>query len=594
MPAIPTRFLFASALALSLLGVPCRAEADLPYDPAPPAEVAKKIDEAREAWRLGDKFGQQAREGLLDVKGSNEANLKLLNAQSKSYDDAEKAFSAALRLDRKHPIALETYARFLLARGRRGMSAIMFEQCLISPKAKDAYQPEERADILRTLAGLLERGGQGERAANLYRHAMELDPRDARNRISLAVCLCAQGEPEGAQQVLLPWLEKPETGARVTPTQRALGLYTYGYILEQTGRPEDAQVAYKQAREAAEKSESGDDVGVAEQAKLAARRVRAILRDLNPDPVKLAKERIGALARGFKSKNKDLAEKLDDLLEGLDAQNLAAAQTALGGYAKDYKNKDMYVSERISALLSDVSAAAEARPRYAKASLLCAQGVALKQELLQDRKGLDEAIQKYVKARGPEEEAARADPVIHKLLAAIQFFQDAIQAWAKHPRAHLELGWCKMALGEMEAAEAHFGAAALYDPLAPYILIRQAEVRFMLEDWEGSNDAFARLSRVDPEYGPAYLGLARVAGKTATNYTSLDLALDNLDRAERMGVPLAAVESVRKHLNFQVARLDRGEKIKPIPSRRRAEAAAARPADPTEGFRDIFENTFGP
>lgn len=586
----------ACLAALCLTASLCYAqtEEEEPYHPAPPAEVAKKIDIAREAWRRGDKLGGQARTGLLDEHGSGEANLKLLNEQGKAYEEAEASFREAIKLDRKHPLALEAYGRYLLGRGRFGAAATLIERALMSPKAKDVFEAEERADLLRVLAGLMERSGHGERAVNLYRHAVELNPRDARNNISLAVALCAQGEPDAAQPVLKRWLDGTASGARVTPAQQSLGFYTLGYIQEQTGKPEDAISFYSQARQAAEKAGAADASGIAEQAKLAARRVRALLKELNPDLSKLAQARLEALAKEFKTKDKALYERFDALAQDAGAKDVRAIAEALLGISRDLhvQNRPL-IAERLSALNAELNAAAEARQRFAKANWNCNEGVKRKGEALQDRKAFDAAMQKFFEAKTPTDvEAAKLQTPVKQLEEATKYFQDALQAWPKLPRAHLELGWCKMAMGEVEVACAHFDAAVLYDPLAPYALVRQAEVRFLLEDWEGAEEAFARLTRADPEYGPAYLGLARVATKTGTTYKTIDSALDALDRAERLGVIAPQAGEARKMLNDLVARLDRGEKLVPLPGRRRSEAAAAPSA--TDPFKGVEQNVFGP
>ncbi|MBI3831512.1 MAG: tetratricopeptide repeat protein [Planctomycetes bacterium] len=597
---MPSRCLRArSAAGLAVLCLMASAsyaqtEEEEPYHPAPPAEVAKKIDAAREAWRRGDKLGEQARSGLLDEHGNGEANLKLLNEQGKDYEAAEAAFREAITLDRKHPLALEEYGRYLLGRGRFGAAAALLERALMSPKAKDAFEAEERADLLRMLAGLMERGGQSERAVNLYRHALELNPRDARNNISLAVALCAQGEPDAAQPVLKAWLDGTAAGARVTPAQQSLGFYTLGYIQEQTGKPEDALTSYGQARQVAEKAGAADASGIAEQAKQAARRVRALLRELNPDLHKLAQARLEALVKEFKTKDKPLSERFDALAQDAEGKDVRALTEALAGLSHELhvQNKPL-IAERLLALNAELSAAAEARQRFAKANWNCNEGVKRKGEALLERKAFDAAMQKYFEAKSPAEiEAAKLQTPVKQLEEAAKYFQDALQAWPKLPRAHVELGWCRMAMGEVEAACAHFDAAVLYDPLAPYALVRQAEVRFMLEDWEGAEESFARLTRADPEYGRAYLGLARVAAKIGTTYKTLDSALDALDRAERLGVIATQAGETRKMLNDLVARLDRGEKLVPLPSRKRSEAAAApAAADP---FKGVEQNVFGP
>lgn len=585
-----TAGLFAVLLIIIHAGLAAGAESNS-------LEAGKRLDLAREAWRKGDRLGQEARAGLLDERGSSEKNLKLLNEQSQAYDEALKCFSAALQLDEQHPNVLEEYGRFLFARGRCGAAGAFLERALFSPRAKNAFVPEERADILRQLAGVLERGGQGGRAANLYRKAFELSPGDLRNRISLAVGLCALGEPEAAYPALKAWVDTMSPGVAPTnPAQTALGYYTFGYVQEQLGKPEDAVTAYNQARKLAETAGAGDGAGVAEQAKLAARRVRGILRELAPDLNKLALAKLEGFLREQKSKDKALAERFEGLLTLTSEKGAMTAADALVPLVRELQQaNNPMLAERVAGLVAELKAAQDARQRYAKAHWRCNEGLRLKNEALQDRKLFDAAVQKYITA--PNEaaaELARLEGPVKLVFDAIQQYTSALQAWPKLARAHLELGACRLALGEVESAESHFDAAALYDPLAPAVLIRQAEVRFMLEDWDGSEAAFAKLAQVDPEFGPAYLGRARVAVKTGTTYRALELALDDLDRAERFGVASARLESVRKALRNLLERLDQGEKIRPVPGRQKGEIAAPKTIDPSKAFEGIQQNVFGP
>jgi tetratricopeptide (TPR) repeat protein len=160
------------------------------------------------------------------------------------------------------------------------------------------------------LGGALERGGHWARAIGAYREALELQPGDARARLSLAIALCAWDDPADALEALQPWAGAPDGWQALPASQRALALYTYAYAEEQDGRPEQALAGYKRARESSQEAGEADLCGVAEQARLAAGRLGVLLRSLQPEGKRAAYERAATLCReGARKKAAALRDK---------------------------------------------------------------------------------------------------------------------------------------------------------------------------------------------------------------------------------------------------------------------------------------------
>jgi tetratricopeptide (TPR) repeat protein len=256
-------------------------------------DVGPLLLQARREWERGTQKGLEAGR----VARANGDPIPLLDEQIAAFDTAEKHYLSALKLVPDHPYALFDYGRLLISQRRYRDAQNRLDQALKSPETEKAFLPAEMADLMRMLGGVLERAGQWPRAIELYRKALQVNPDDPRNRISLAVALCAWDDPTEAVGLLLPWKEPQKGLVALTPALRALGLYTLGYALEEDGRPEDAAAAYGRARELAKEAGSADTVGVAEQAEAAQQRLGPLLEDLKREGAKEALARAANLCR---------------------------------------------------------------------------------------------------------------------------------------------------------------------------------------------------------------------------------------------------------------------------------------------------------
>ena len=515
VPALPAVLLSPFLLALGSV-----------WAADPGADVGPLLSAAQRAWTRGDDLGEKARQTLLSAEGNSQSYLGLRNGQDQEYEAAEASFLDALKRNPNHRHALAEYGRFLIARKRFAHAAVKLEQALRPhPRPElELFAPPERADLHRALGGVLERGGRWEQALQHYRNAYALNASDPRNRISLAVGFCAAGEYAQAIGLLQPWASAAGPGQALNPEQRAFGLYTLAYAQEQSGLLHEARVAYTQARDLAALAGAKETTGIAEQAKLALRRMQPFLKELDAKPA--------------------------------------------------------------------------VRASFAKAHVLCEEGVRSKHEALRAREAYDEAVAAFfrissAKSAPPACQLFRPLPVaMHRLLEdlqawpaafhhAVTCFKAAIAAWPRLARAHQELGWCLVALGDVEMAHGHLSAAALYDPLSLHVLVRDASVRYSLEDWEGAHEVFSKLARIDPEYGPARLGLAQAAAALRRSSKELAQARDHLDLAEHLGADGLRAGALRAQVDGMLAKLERGERLPPAPRRFGARRAAA-PSQVTE------------
>ena len=251
------------------------------------ADLGPQLLEARRLWAKGDALGAEASK----VARSEGDPIPLLDQQEAAYNAAEAAYTEALKAEPEHPHALADYGRLLIARRKFRKARRQLEAALESPRAAKAFAAAEQADVLRTLGGLLERSGQTGRALAAYRKALELNGADPRNRVSLAVAQCAWEEPEPALEVLKP-LTGPELALDgAPPALRALAFYTLAYALEESQRSDEALAAYRRAAQLAEEAGSTETCGVAEQARLAIRRLGRAAREVQPEEARQRRQR---------------------------------------------------------------------------------------------------------------------------------------------------------------------------------------------------------------------------------------------------------------------------------------------------------------
>ena len=448
----------------------------------PARDIGEDLSNAHKAWEEAQALGARAILAPLNSKQQNEDVEKLLEQQEAAYKATEDAFGKALEKDPQHPLALSEYARYWLSRKQFTRARANFDAALSSPKAKDAFTAVQTADILRTLGGLCERGGETNRALDHYHQALELNPTDVRNRISLAVALCADGRPEEAAKLLKPWDVEGAAGEGVkaggdggapikNPAMYALGLYTLALALEESGFPEDALRIYRKALHHAELAEAAESGGVAERAEMATAR-------------------------------------LEDLFD-----------------AWQDREKDR-ARENESRVKNHLKPQPAEREEFANASRSCEQGMHWKTFALEDKSFLA-AVR-----RGEAEK----HPALETFTAAMNAFTEAIREYPKCARAHYELGLCNVMLGHFGMARTLLDAASLYSPNDIAILNLQGEVLLELGQWEDAAKAFKKVLSIEPECGRANFGLGRAYAALKSDALQCQAALDALDRALQLGV----------------------------------------------------------
>lgn len=524
------RSCFITSLLLFLAAAPASAQApsEPKQNPDPKSAAELKLEEAQKEWMQGDALGLDAHKALLSEGDSIQTPIKLLNAQEEAYKNAERHFLEALKLNPDYLAAKSDYARFLASRKRYGPAKAALAETLAEKSAAQVFSQEERAYLFRTLGGLHERGGQQRLALDAYRQAFQLHPGDPRNRLSLAIAHCANGEPEHAIPVLEPWAGPAGVADGVKPELRALGLYTLAYAQEEMGEPEAALDNYGRARTLAQEAGEAERAGVAVQAKGARRRLHAWLRDLE-------------------RQEKEERRRREDL--------------------------EKAIAKEAAALRPDSAPPQETPPDYepprarmARAFKLLREGLALKATVLKDAAAFAEAQRALQDAPSPDaREALLAREPLKTFEQAKAGFKDAVQLWPGMARAHRELGLCYNVAGQYDEAGKHLDAAVLYDPRSQSNLAVQGELRLLLDEWEGALQTFEALLRVEPEYAPAHLGLARAAVLLHRNEVELNRVRDSLDRAHQLGVDRAQWATVMAQALFLQEKLAKGEPLPESP-----------------------------
>ncbi|MCZ7647150.1 MAG: tetratricopeptide repeat protein [Planctomycetota bacterium] len=448
-------------------------------------DVAPLLSKAHDAWQQADELKRRARKQLLEEAAGQVDPIQLLQDMERADALAEEAYWAALKLDAQHPRALAEFGRFLASRERFAEATLRLDLVLDGERGRAAFLPPERADLLRTLGGTLERGGQTRRAVERYREAAKLNPDDPRNALSLGVALCVLGQHAEARREFDALLTRPG----LANPHRALAAYQLAYVHEMLADPERALALYQDARKLAEGAGAQDLAGVCEIARLAERRVRRLVHAFKAQP--------------------------------------------------------------------------EERERYRDAAHLFALGQELKRKALADHEAFEAARAELLKdARREDVDAFEQEP-LRSFQEAMVYFQIALDAHPKFAPAQIELGLSHFALARLEDSRTHLEAAALYDPLSPRALTALGEVRMLMDDWEGAAESFTKLMSVDPQYGPAHLGLARALAKLHRSPRDCSAALDALDRAAQLGADPLVVRSLRQPVREMLAALERGEKVPP-------------------------------
>lgn len=547
------RCCFISSLLLFLAAAPASAQApaEPKQNPDPKSAAELKLEEAQKEWMQGDALGIDAHKALLSEGDSIQTPIKLLNAQEEAYKNAERRFVEALQLNPGYLAAKSDYARFLASRKRYGAAKTALAEALSAANAPQVFSQDERAYLYRTLGGLYERAGQQHLALDAYRQSFQLQPGDPRNRISLAVAHCANGEPEHAIPLLQPWAGPAGAADGVKPELRALGLYTLAYAQEEMGEPEAALENYGRARTEAQGAGEAERAGVAVQAKAARRRLHAWLRDLERQEKEERRRR----------------EELEKAIAKEGAEPRPANAPPL-------EPPPPYETPRA---------------RMARAYKMLGDGLALKAKVLQEPAAFADAQRALQEAPSPEaREALLAKEPLKTFEQAQNAFKDAVQLWPGMARAHRELGLCYNVAGLYDEAGKHLDAAVLYDPRSQSNLAVQGELRLLLDEWEGALQTFEALLRVEPEYAPAHLGLARAAVLLHRNEAELTRVRDCLDRAHQLGVDREQWAHVMAQALFLQEKLAKGEPLPESPRRWTKEPEPKeRPKKNWDGWRNL-------
>jgi predicted Zn-dependent protease len=483
-----------------------------------PLNAPAQLERANKAWNEAKALGPKVHAAL---KSGGPAYLKLLDEQAALYETAEQAFSEALHAGREDPYVLADYGLFAAERRKSVQARMLLDAAVFAtrkPAGKDdAGKPlpepprltaEKEALVCRALGGLLERSGDNARACSRYRDAYRLWPGDPKNRLSLAIGLCALGQPHEALSLLKPWADEAAKKADTEPLIAALALYTLALAEEETGYPEDALAHYRQARERAmsiDKNE-GDNLGIADRAGLGAARLE------------------------------DYFDSMQERSKNRAAENAARAEKKLPPLPDEREN-------------------------YINAAQLCDQGVRLKEQSLEDENFRIALSKARRNSANITDDDLSKQPAFETFAAGMQALQAAIRRGPRMPRPYLELASCNVMLGRFGAARKLLEEAAGCSPNSLAILHLYGEVLLELGQWEDALRVFTSALGLEQESGRANLGMARACAGLRSDARQCQAGLDALDRAEQLGVRENA--ELRAQLADALRRFERGEKPEP-------------------------------
>lgn len=548
------------ALVLGIVPAFC-AEDKLP-------DVCADLQNADAAAAEADALAKQVRDAMAAGGGDYVA---LLDKQAALSEKAEQAYREVLVKAPDHPVALANFGLFWIKRKQPGQARNLLGAALRSYRvqqkkaetAKTPLPPEfvlapaREAFLRRTLGGLLERSGDNGDALQNYREAFKLDNTDPRNRLSLAIALCAAGQPQDAATLLKPWAEetaqanvsdKPEKD----PGTLALGLYTLALANEETGFLEDALQIYRRAQKLAEQAGAGDVSGVFERSGMAVARLEDTF---------------------------DIAE--------VHAKERAAEN-----------------EERAKKKLPPLP---DERENYAKAARMCDQGLTYKDEALDDAEFRRLLMQLRLSSSSDREDAVSAsaandalakNPRFEVFLSAMRSFQEAIVKFPRMSRPYFELASCSVMLGRYSTAKKLLDEGSMYSPNSLALLNLHGEVLLQLGQWEEAQRVFTRILALENESGRANFGLARACAALKSDARLCQSGLNALDRAEQLGVreirpPVANGQqrppSLREELTSALQRFERGEKPPPRPVLKGSANAGHGRAEPA--MPDLWKGT---
>jgi tetratricopeptide (TPR) repeat protein len=150
---------------------------------------------------------------------------------SGKFDEAEREFEAAMRLDPKLFEAPYYYGRARKAQGRLADAAKLFERAeMVRPE--DYQSPGLLVDVYEGMGLVAEAAEARRRTAKVIASWLELNPDDARACVFGAINLAALGDSEGAQALA--------TRAMAVDPDDPMLLYNIACMYARLGKPEEA------------------------------------------------------------------------------------------------------------------------------------------------------------------------------------------------------------------------------------------------------------------------------------------------------------------------------------------------------------------
>jgi len=445
----------------------------------PPKDVTPLIIKAREQWNQAKQIEERIRKSKPE-----DDYIKLLGQLEATYQKAVDIYTQAMRESPQNPIVLSDLGRLSLARHDLVQARKFLASSVTTDEAAKILTAVERADIHRTLGGLLERTGVIHVALQHYKRAFTLNGTDVRNRLSLAIAQCASGSAHEAADLLRSFCETLPARETQTPVQQnvsALAQYTLALALEEIGQPEDALTNYQAAYERCSAPEKAENWGVLERSEAAVARLE---------------DAFDAMAE--LKKNRDIENKKREELK--------------------------------KPLLPDE------RENYATAARWVGEGLKIRNEAMADKLFLEALASARVSGGEPTREALAKTENWETFLIGMDFFQRAATIFPRFGRAYYELAASNVMLGRYGAARKLLEEAVACSPNNIATLNLYGEVLLQLGQWSEAQKTFKRLRAIEPESARANLGWAQATGGLKNDAKQVSQAIDALDRAEQLGV----------------------------------------------------------
>ena len=160
--------------------------------------------------------------------------LGLSASKAGDPDKAMKAFDEALRLDPKHVKSLINSARLLIDQKKADEALPRLDAAaMLAPDSNDVQRLYARAFLAQ---------GKSDEAVDVYKHAIELNDKDAWSNNNLGLLLFEQGKAAEAVPLL----------TRAVELRKDVAVFSnnLGMALEHTGKFQDAAASYRTALEA--------------------------------------------------------------------------------------------------------------------------------------------------------------------------------------------------------------------------------------------------------------------------------------------------------------------------------------------------------